>query len=261
MADPAPLLCARDIGFGYDRQPVLAGINLTVNAGELVCILGPNGCGKTTLLKILLGALQPQQGEVMVQGRPLTQLSARVRGQTLSYVPQDTDVAFTYPVHALVAMARWPWRPDTWWSDWGMLQTQDEAIITEALQQTHLDTLARRSFQTLSGGEQQRVLWARAVAQTTPVMLLDEPVSNMDPKQQVHLLDGLQHWVRAGGAACLVCHDLNIAANWGTRVIFMQAGRIILDAPPAVALCEAPIAATYGVKPTFSGITFTTEES
>jgi iron complex transport system ATP-binding protein len=261
MADPTPLLYAHKIAFGYDRQLVLEDINLTVNAGELVCILGPNGCGKTTLLKILLGVLQPQAGEVTVQGRPLTQLSARVRGQTLSYVPQETDVAFSYPVQALVAMARWPWRAEAWWSDWGLLQTQDEAIITEAMQQTHLDTLARRSFQTLSGGEQQRVLWARAKAQTTPVMLLDEPVSNMDPKQQVHLLDGLRQWVRAGGAACLVCHDLNIAAHWGTRVIFMQAGRIILDAPPEVALCEAHIAATYGVKPTFSGITFPAGES
>lgn len=261
MADTTPLLSAHDIGFSYDQQPVLAGINLAVNAGELVCILGPNGCGKTTLLKILLGDLQPQQGKVAVQGRPLAQLSARARGQTLSYVPQETDVAFAYPVHALVAMARWPWRPDAWWSDWGLLHSQDEAIITAALQQTHLDTLARRSFQTLSGGEQQRVLWARARAQTTPIMLLDEPVSNMDPKQQVHLLDGLQHWVRAGGAACLVCHDLNIAAHWGTRVIFMQAGRIILDAPPTAALSEAHIAATYGVKPKFSGITFTGGES
>jgi iron complex transport system ATP-binding protein len=241
------MLRADAVSFGYpsgDRPLTLAGISAHVPEGTLTGLLGPNGCGKTTLLKLLAGLLQPVSGQVLLHDRPLAGYSRREVAQRVAVVPQDTHPAFDYTVLEMVLMGRHP--------HLGALQVEgpdDDAAAHEALAATDADHLATRQFSTLSGGEKQRVIIAAALAQSTDVLLLDEPTASLDLGHQLDvaaLLLRLKEQRRV--TMVLATHDLNLAASLCDRLVLLRHGRVLADGPTSEVLTPHAIRALYDVE-------------
>lgn len=227
-------LQVRQICAGYDGSDVLHQITFDLKAGEVLAVVGPNGSGKSTLLKALTGLLTLRSGEVEIGGDPLTSLSAAERARRCAVQPQTEAPAFDYTVEQFVLLGSHPHRallapPRK--SDW--------RATTKALAEADLISLAQRSVCSLSTGEWQRTLLARAVAQNAPILLLDEPVAHLDPGHRfsVHVL--LRRLARDQNRAVLcVSHDLNLAAEFCDRLMILSEGKIRVLGPPEEALSE-----------------------
>jgi len=252
-----PLLGVRGLRCGYGPCEVLAGIDLDVRPGELVGLLGPNGSGKTTLLRAVTGVVKPLGGSVTIGGAPAGRLSARDLARRIAVIPQDTLSSFPYTVAEIVSMGRYAHH-----GPFDRPTSSDAAAVRRALERAGAASLAGRAFDALSAGERQRVLLARALAQDTPLLLVDEPTAHLDIRYQVAMLELLrdlaaerppQHEqsftqpetgnekpeTRDGGpgtrpprAVLAVLHDLNLASRYCTRVALLQDGRIVADGPP-----------------------------
>ncbi|MCK2218682.1 ABC transporter ATP-binding protein [Actinomadura sp. ATCC 31491] len=219
-----------------DGVPVVHGAGLRVADGEFVGLVGPNGCGKSTLLRGVYRALRPSAGLVAVDGDDVHRLPAREAARRIAVMAQETPADLDFTVAEIVAMGRTPYRPDA---------AADAERCAAALDRVGLAGAAGRIFATLSGGEKQRVLLARALAQDTRLLLLDEPTSHLDVRHQLDLL----HLVRELGLATLaVLHDLNQAAAFCDRLYVMHAGRIVAGGPPGRVLTPELIAEVYGVR-------------
>lgn len=219
---------AKAVGFAYASRSILADVNLELRGGELLGLAGPNGAGKTTLLKILTGYLRPNTGQVLLQGDDLQTLSRRETAQRVALVPQTASTSFPYLVHELVLMGRHAY------SGLGFVPAREDLDrVYNALEQVGISTFAERRYDRLSGGEQRLVILARALAQDTPVLLLDEPLSALDLHHQWQVLRLLQDLRNRGIAIVATFHDLNIAAQWCTRVALMYNGRLVATGAPA----------------------------
>lgn len=227
MVSDAALIETRDLAFAYGTVPVLDGVSFQARAGEFVALVGPNGSGKSTLLKLLLGLLPPSRGETKLAGVPLSELNRRTIARKAALVPQETDAGFSFSVREVVGMGRTPYlgrfRPES---------DEDLKAIAWALAQTETEALAERPFSELSGGERQRVMIARAVAQQTPVLLLDEPTANLDVEHQLETLQLVRGLAKEGRCAVAAIHDLSLAARFCDRLLFLAGGRIVADGPP-----------------------------
>lgn len=223
--DPLPetaLLVARGLRAGYATNDVLRGIDFDLRAGEVLGVVGPNGSGKSTLLKAVTGLLPLRSGEVMLDGRPLSGLGARDRARLCAVQPQVETPLFDYSVEDFVMLGRHPHRALA-----GPATARDRQCVAEALARTDLGKLARRSIRSLSTGEWQRAVLARALAQDAPLLLLDEPAAHLDPghRHAVHVL--LRDLARDKNRAVLcVSHDLNLAAEFCDRLMLLQDGTI-----------------------------------
>ncbi len=207
---------------GSTRLP-LAGVDLEVRAGELIAILGPNGAGKTTLLRVLAGTLLPSAGDVRLFGEPLLGMDRRLVAQKLAVVAQTEEVTFGFSVHDVVMMGRAPHQ-----GAWMRASPEDDAIVATVLERCDLVDHAKRSVRELSGGEQKRVMIARALAQRPRVLLLDEPAAFLDVRHQIALYDLLAEEVSRDRLACVVVmHDLNIAAQYASRVVLAKEGKFV----------------------------------
>jgi iron complex transport system ATP-binding protein len=217
------LLTCHDLSFGYERRRVLNGVSLTIKAGEFVGLIGANGSGKTTLLRLLLGFLTGA-GEVNLCGAPLRSLRRRDIATRATMVQQDNRVDFAFTTREIVAMGRTPYlgrfTPES---------SKDKEAIARAMQQTETDVFAERSVMELSGGERQRVHLARALAQETKVILLDEPTANLDLTHQFEALQLVRDFTRAGGGAIAAIHDLSLAARFCDRLLLLSNGQIVAD--------------------------------
>ncbi len=204
----------------------LHGVDLTLSAGELVCVLGPNGAGKTTLLRVASGLLAPRAGHVDLLGSPVAGRTRAEVARSLAVVEQMQDlggIAGGFTVREVVAMGRAPHQ-----GSWMRATKKDDAIVDDALRRCDLEGLATRPAHALSGGEQKRVGIARALAQEPEVMLLDEPGAFLDVRHQLDLYELLHAEVKERELACLVVmHDLNVAAQFADRVVLMKAGRVV----------------------------------
>lgn len=201
----------------------LRGVDLTVGAGEIVCVLGPNGAGKTTLVRAASGLLAPWAGEVRVLGEPVAGRSRAEIAQVLAVVEQMQRFAAGFTVRDVVAMGRAPHQ-----GAWMRASEADARVVDEALARCELEALASRPARALSGGEQKRVAVARALAQEPKVLLLDEPGAFLDVRHQLDLYELLTTEVKERKMACLVVlHDLNVAAQFADRVVLMKAGRVV----------------------------------
>lgn len=216
------MLEIRSLSVGYGHRLVLKDVNLTVSSGEVVALIGPNGAGKTTLIRAVSGVLQPREGELRVAGRDLLRLSTRERASMLAVVPQAKRMPDGYTVWQTVMLGRTPYL------GWlGRLGAGDREHLEKALEHTHLLEMAQRPVGELSGGEQQRVLLARALAQDTPILLLDEPTSQLDIQHQSGLLNLVHSQAGKKGLAVLMAlHDLNLAGLYADRVALLVGGRI-----------------------------------
>ncbi len=227
---------------GYGGVPALKGVSLSVEAGEILAVLGPNGAGKTTLIKTISGVLEPISGTVRLPGGAVP--DARARARRVAVVPQGGYLPRAFTVRQTVLLGRtphlgWLGRPDP----------ADHAAVEAALAETELDGLQDRIVGELSGGEQQRVLLARALAQDAPLLLLDEPTAHLDLRHQSGILRLVRRLAREKGLAVLVVmHDLNQAARFADRVALLVDGEFVAAGLPSHVLTEAQLSRVYGVR-------------
>lgn len=220
----------------YGEATVLDGITFDIRPGERIAVIGPNGSGKSTLLRVLAGLIEPTVGSALYQGAPVARMAPSQRAQRIAYVPQDTSVPFEFSIRDIVAMGRSPYL-----SPWGFESREDEAAIDEAIDLMELGPFEDRSILDVSGGERQRTVIARALAQNPSVLLLDEPGANLDLRHQValhHLLTRLNH--AAGLTTVTVSHDLNAVAA-SNRVVALAGGCVRAIGTPDRVLTEALI--------------------
>jgi len=211
-----------DLAVSLGDVDVLADVSLAVDDGEFVGLVGPNGAGKTTLLRCISGVLSPERGVVTVDGDPVGSLSARERGRRVAVVPQDTTLSFDFAVRDVVAMGRTPHR-----GRFERAIEADETAIDEAMARAAVTDFAEQSIQSVSGGERQCVVLARALAQAAPVLLLDEPTASLDVNHQVRTLDLVADLVADGRTAVAAIHDLSLAARYCDRLVLLADGGVV----------------------------------
>lgn len=233
----------KEVSFSYEKEPVLKELQLEIREGSFLGLLGPNGSGKTTLLRLLSGALSPQKGNVFFKGQEVSLMEPAERARAMGVVPQEFNLDFPFVLEEVVAMGRYPYLP--WW---GALGAMDQEKIEEALYITGLERLRKRTINRLSGGERQRGVIARALAQDPQVLLLDEPVSNLDIRYQqevFELLARLNH--DRDLTIILVSHDLNLAAQYCSELALLSQGSIKAMGSPKKVLQAGLVESTYGV--------------
>ncbi|MFL5655099.1 MAG: ABC transporter ATP-binding protein [Ktedonobacteraceae bacterium] len=238
------ILEAERLRVSYVERLVIPELSLRIEKGAITALVGPNGSGKSTVLKTLARLIAPQAGIVYLDGRAIAQLSTREVARRLTILPQEPRAPEELTVGELVEQGRYPHAGPL-----RMLREQDHITITEALAQTNMTELRHRRLDSLSGGERQRAWIALALAQATPILLLDEPTTFLDIGHQLEVLDLIQSLNRTHGKTIvLVLHDLNQAARYADRMVVLKAGRIVADGSPREVLTTALLAEVFQVQ-------------
>ncbi|NYH80665.1 iron complex transport system ATP-binding protein [Actinopolyspora biskrensis] len=229
----------RDVSRTAGGREVLSGVSLTAAPGEVVGVVGPNGAGKSTLLRTAYRYLRPASGQVLVDGTDVFRMPRRVLARRLAALPQELPAEFELTAYDVVEMGRAPHRRGL-----GGDRLGDERIVTVSLEMVEMAELARRPFGQLSGGEKQRVLIARALAQEPGVLILDEPTNHLDMRHQFDVLALVR---RLGVTTLAALHDLNLAARFCDRMCVLVAGGVAAIGTPAEVLTESLLSEVYGV--------------
>lgn len=235
-------LHARKLTIGYGRAAVASGIDLDVRPGEVSCLLGPNGCGKTTLFKTLIGLIPALAGEVAIGDAPLSTFPAREVARRIAYVPQQHAPPFPFRVFDVVMMGRQARK--------GLLSgpdTRDEQRAREVIDQLGIRALADADYSRVSGGQRQMVLIARALVQDTEILVLDEPTASLDYGNQVKIIGEIARLGRAGYGIVLSTHNPDHAFAVADKVTLMHDGRIVAHGSPGDVLEAERLSAVYGV--------------
>jgi len=242
-------LVAHEVSYAYPRRgkgavvPALSDVSLAVARGSFTGLLGPNGCGKTTLLKLMSGVLRPVSGSVTLEGRSLADMPRRAAARHLAVVPQDTHPAFDYTALEIVLMGRHPHLQPT-----QLEGPADLAIAHQSLESTGTLHLAHRLFTSLSGGERQRVVIASALAQQPDVLLLDEPTASLDLGYQLEVASLLRRLSREHAVTMVMAtHDLNLAASMCDTLALLRDGRMLRHGSTAQVLTSDSVRRLYDV--------------
>ena len=231
-----------DLSFSYRDIRVLEDIDVSLKPGEILSIVGPNGTGKTTLLKCITSIITPDRGAVFLGERDVARMSRRELAGYLGYVPQQIPSKFPMTVFEMVLLGRRPhisWKPSS----------HDLERVADILQEMKLADLALRDVGRLSGGQRQKVLLARALAQDPEFLLLDEPTSSLDLRHQLEVMEIIRGLVRDNGTGAMIAlHDLNLASRFSDRIIMLHNGRIFSEGPPAQVMTSENIREVYGVE-------------
>lgn len=239
-----PLLSVEDLRVSYGKIPALRGVTLHADRGEFVGIIGPNGSGKSTLLRTIARELRPEGGRVVLDGRDVASFQARAFARRVAVVPQSTAIAFDFAVLEVVLLGRTP--------HLGRLEIEgadDYQIAEQALSATDTAHLRARPATALSGGELQRVMVAKALAQEPELLLLDEPTAHLDINHQLHIMD-LVRGLNAERAMTVVSvhHDLNLAAQYCERLVVLKDGLVFAEGRPEDVITPKAVREAYGAE-------------
>ena len=235
-------LKVNNVEFAYNSTPVLENISMELNRSEMLGIVGPNGTGKSTLIRCIDRILKPRQGSILLDEHDITNMNRMEIAEKMGYVPQSTTRVFPASVIDTVLMGR---RPHLGWKS----SEEDMDKVLKILELLGIVEFAMRDFNEISGGQQQKVLIARALAQEADVLLLDEPTSNLDIKHQLEVMEIMTNVVKKNGiSAVMAIHDLNLASRYTDRILMMNGGRIFAAGDPASVLTIENIKRAYGVE-------------
>ncbi|MCD4532821.1 ABC transporter ATP-binding protein [Nocardioides sp. cx-169] len=242
MSETAALRAAGIVA-GYGDREVLGGIDLELPRGQVTTVVGPNGCGKSTFVRVLSRLLRPTSGDVLLEGQSIGSFGGRELARRLAMLPQSPVAPEGMTVGELAARGRQPHQP--WYRQWSR---EDEEIAGQAMEATGVADLADRPLEELSGGQRQRAWIAMALAQRTDLLLLDEPTSHLDLAHAVEVLDLVVALRRdAGKTVVLVLHDLSLAARYSDHLVVMDAGRVVATGAPAEVVTETMLSTVFGI--------------
>ena len=222
-------------------RPAVDGVSLEVPPGSCTAVIGPNGSGKSTLLRVLLGLLTPSSGDVLLDGRSVTEWKRDEVARSVGVVPQGEEAAFPMTVRELVAMGRYPHL-----GAWRREGEADRRAVERAMERCDVLAFAERPLETLSGGEKQRARVARALAPEPAALALDEPTAALDVSHEMAIFELLRDLARAGTTVLLVTHSLNLAARYAQQLVLMDGGRIAAQGAPADVLTRETVERVYG---------------
>ncbi|WP_110206615.1 ABC transporter ATP-binding protein [Nocardioides daejeonensis] len=234
----------REVTAGYGSRTILHGLDIEVPVGRFTSVIGPNGCGKSTTLRVMARLLSPDSGDVLWHGRPVADLKPRELATQLAMLPQVPVAPEGMTVEDLVAMGRQPHQP--WWRAWS---AEDDRIVAEAMAATAIADLAERPLDELSGGQRQRAWIAMTLAQQTELLLLDEPTTHLDLAHAVEVLD-LVCRLRddTGRTVVAVLHDLSLAARYSDHLVVLKDGRLVTAGAPREVLTPELLLDTFGLR-------------
>lgn len=238
-----PLLEAASLSVGYSRRVVVRDASFSVGTGQFLVVLGPNGCGKTTLLKTCIGLLPALGGAATLGGQDVASLAPRARARIAAWVPQTAEAAWSFRVCDVVAQGRYPIR--------GAFQAfggDDEAAIAHALEAMDMADFSSRPMSSLSGGEARRALIARALAQEAPLLVLDEPAAHLDPGRQMELMELLRSLARGGKAVAVSVHDVNAARRFADQALLVGHDGSSAFGPPGDVLTPERLEDAYDTR-------------
>ena len=238
-----PSVSVSGVHAGYGKRSVLKGVHLEIARGALVGIGGPNGVGKSTLMKVIAGVIAPDRGSALVEGQDIAELSSKARARLVAAVPQSPELPSGAKALEVVLMGRNPYLGLLSWET-----EEDLAIAVEAMDLTDTEELIDRPVDQLSGGERQRVAIAMALAQQTPVLLLDEPTANLDLAYQPAIMRILRGLANSGRTVVTAVHDLSLAAQFCDVIVLMSGGRFAAEGHPSEVLTEERIREVYGAE-------------
>ncbi len=241
-------LLARDVRVEAAGDVLVDQAGFTLAQGEFVALIGPNGAGKTSLIRACLGLTAVARGCVQIDGVETRRLSPVQRARLIAYLPQSRPLAWPVRVRDVIALGRFAHGAAP-----GRLSARDHERVGQVIADCDLARLADRRTDTLSGGELARVHCARAFAAGAPLLIADEPIAALDLRHQFMILDLIADYVRSGGGALVVLHDLSLAARYASRLIWMNGGRILADGPPGETLTAQRLETVFGVRARISG--------
>lgn len=250
------MLEVEHLAFSYTpARRIIEDVSFTLREGESLCVLGPNGCGKTTMLRCLLALNKPSAGSVRVDGVEMARIPAKERARRIAYVPQSTDMAFPYQAREVALMGRTSSLRGA-----AAYTREDRALVDETFERLEIDYLATRQFKELSGGERQMVLVARAVVQQARILVMDEPTANLDYGNQIKVLKTIRNLVGDGFGVLMTSHYPDHAFLVSEKVLMLKDGRVEAEGRPDEVVTETSLTELYHAPVAIGSITARTRE-
>ena len=247
-------LIATDLDYSVKGAGLVRSASFQLAPRDFIAILGPNGAGKTSLIRAALGLEKPTGGSATLKGQETHRISPIERARSIAYLPQVRPLAWPNIVRDVVALGRY-----SHGATLGRLKAKDREAVDKAIIDCDLSDLADRNANALSGGELARMHCARALAAKAPLLIADEPTAALDPRHQFRILDLIGQYVAQGGGALVVLHDIQLAARYASRLIWMKDGKIVADGSPRDTLTAERLNDVYGIKAKVDGLQITLE--
>lgn len=243
------MLDLKNVSYSYGKTKVLHDLTFRLEAGEFLCVLGPNGCGKTTLLKNILGLLSPSSGSIILNGEDIKEMPLKKLAKTMGYIPQEHTPPFPFKVFDVVLMGR-----TSYLSNLAVPGKEDERIASECLEELNIGHLKDKIYTKISGGERQLVLIARALAQEPQILIMDEPTASLDFGKEHLFLEHMRQLSAKGISILMVTHDPDQAFACASKVVLMKKGRLLSKGRPEDTIIEGAMKEMYDIEVKINGL-------